>query len=122
MPNYKVVVSNVRTCWYNEEDKFHRENGPAIEYANGEKQWWINGKFHREDGPAIEYPDGSKYWYKNDKLHREDGPAIEYPCGRKFWYLNNKELTEAEHQVKVKSCDGKTVTINGKTYKLTLVD
>lgn len=27
-----------------------------------------NGKFHRTDGPAIEYADGTKYWYLNGKL------------------------------------------------------
>jgi len=25
----------------------------------------LNGKCHREDGPAIEYVDGTKYWYLN---------------------------------------------------------
>lgn len=35
------------------------------------------GERHREDGPAVEYADGSKYWYQNGELHREDGPAIE---------------------------------------------
>jgi len=30
---------------------------------------------HREDGPAVEWYNGSKEWYKNAKLHREDGPA-----------------------------------------------
>ena len=25
-------------------------------------------QFHREDGPAIEYADGTKYWYRNGQL------------------------------------------------------
>lgn len=33
----------------------HREDGPAIEYANGAKEWWLNGKKHRIDGAAIEH-------------------------------------------------------------------
>ena len=49
---------------------------------------------HREDGPAVEWFDGYKSWYINDKLHREDGPAIEYADGDKSWYLNNEALTE----------------------------
>jgi hypothetical protein len=24
--------------------KYHREDGPAIEYGDGKKEWWINGK------------------------------------------------------------------------------
>ena len=55
-----------------------------------------NGKFHREDGPAIEYPIGRKYWYLNGKFHREDGPAIEYENGDKFWCINDKEYSEQE--------------------------
>ena len=74
--------------------KLHREDGPAIEYANGGKTWYLNGKCHREDGPAVVYADGSKEWYINGKLHREDGPAAEYADGYKVWYINSKRLTE----------------------------
>ena len=55
-----------------------------------------NGKLHREDGPAVEYIDGDKKWYLNGKLHREDGPAVEDTDGNKEWWLNGKELTEGE--------------------------
>ena len=61
---------------------------------------------------------GDKYWYLNDNLHREDGPAIEFASGDKYWYLNGKELTEAEFNARIKSCDGKVVEIDGKKYKL----
>ena len=27
--------------------------------------YYLNGKFHRENGPAIEYSDGGKSWYLN---------------------------------------------------------
>ena len=55
---------------------------------------------HREDGPAVEWWDGSKEWYLNGKRHREDGPAIEYFFGNKYWYLNGKQLTEEEFKKK----------------------
>jgi hypothetical protein len=29
--------------WYT-NGKLHRENGPAIEFANGKKEYWLNGK------------------------------------------------------------------------------
>lgn len=32
---------------------------------NGIKYWYQNRKLHRIDGPAIEYPDGTKEWYIN---------------------------------------------------------
>ena len=31
----------------------------------GFKSWYFNGKRHRTDGPALEYSDGSKEWYIN---------------------------------------------------------
>ena len=30
--------------WLNSKGQPHREDGPAIEYANGYKAWWLNGK------------------------------------------------------------------------------
>ena len=62
----------------------------------GTKKWHLNDKLHREDGPAVEYADGNKFWYLNGKRHREDGPAIERHNGTKEWYLNGKELSKEE--------------------------
>jgi hypothetical protein len=49
------VVDNYGTIIYYLNDNLHREDGPALEYDNGDKQYWVNGKLHRLDGPAIEY-------------------------------------------------------------------
>ena len=75
----------------------HREDGPAIEWADGAKRWYINDKLHREDGPAIEWADGTKRWYINDKRHREDGPAVECADGTKHWYINDKRHREEDY-------------------------
>ena len=32
---------------------------------NTRTTWVLNGKRHREDGPAVKYPDGHKEWYLN---------------------------------------------------------
>jgi hypothetical protein len=58
-----------------------------VEFSSGTKCWFKDGKFHRENGPAREWADGTRYWYKNGKWHREDGPACDYSNGTKFWYL-----------------------------------
>ena len=76
--------------WKNDKGQLHREDGPAVEYADGSKWWYLNGKLHREDGPAYEGANGDKEWYLNNKLHREDGPAIEFSNGRKEWWVNGK--------------------------------
>jgi len=72
--------------------KRHREDGPAVERANGDKEYWINGMLHREDGPAKEYANGDKEWYLNGVIHREDGPAIEWADGDKQYWINNQHL------------------------------
>lgn len=56
--------------------------------------------FHREDGPAIEYANGTKVWCFNGKVHREDGPAAIYSDGYKQWYLNGERLSEEEFNEK----------------------
>jgi len=94
-------ADGTKEWWINH--KLHREDGPAVEYECGYKEWWIDGEVHREDGPAIEYVDGTKAWYLNGKRHREDGPAIEWVDGPtyKAWYLNGDELTEEEFNARM---------------------
>jgi hypothetical protein len=36
-------------------------------YPNGDKVYYHNDDFHRPDGPAIEFANGDKYWYINGK-------------------------------------------------------
>ncbi len=63
--------------YYNEQDHLHREDGPAVEWYDGTKYWYINGLCHRIDGPAIEYSSGNKYYFIIDKEHSyEDWLAI----------------------------------------------
>jgi len=68
MKEYTVRVYNNKTKWMNSNREYHREDGPAIEYANGDKYWYVNDERHREDGPAVEYANGTKYWYKNGHM------------------------------------------------------
>ena len=70
--------------------KRHREDGPAVEYADGYKVWYLNDKLHREDGPAYEGVDGTKAWFLHGKCHREDGPAVEWVDGDKEWWLHGR--------------------------------
>jgi len=77
--------------WYDKNGQFHRENGPAIEYRNGTKEWWWHGYLHRVDGPAVEDANGSKFWYRHGIRHREDGPAI-IADGIKHWIFDGKRL------------------------------
>lgn len=80
-----------RTEWYNNGGDLHREDGPAVQFVNGDNEWYLNGLRHREDGPAIECPDGHQEWYRHGKLHREDGPALVYSDGHSEWYVDGVE-------------------------------
>jgi len=64
MSSIKIEFSN-RIEYQNEQGHPHRTDGPAIEWNNGTKSWFINGERHREDGPAVEYSNGTKEWYLN---------------------------------------------------------
>ena len=65
----KRYVDNEGRVRYRMDDKLHRENDkPAIEDADGMKEWYYKGKLHREnDKPAIENADGTKEWWLNGK-------------------------------------------------------
>ena len=67
------------------------------------KRYFLNGQRHREDGPAVEHANGDEWWFLNGQLHREDGPAIECVDGSRYWYLNGKKLTEAEVGARIKT-------------------
>ena len=82
------VVHNVgnQAIYHFKNDKYHRDDDPAIECSNGDKYWYKNGLTHRDDGPAIEYANGAKSWFQHGKLHRDDGPAIVHASGNTLWY------------------------------------
>ena len=68
----EVLPGGVR-MWKDGRMRLHRENGPAIEWPDGEKNWYHHGELHRYGGPAIERSDGYKAWYVyNCFIRRED--------------------------------------------------
>lgn len=86
--------------WYNqfyldENQLYHREDGPAIVDGDGNKYWFWRDKQHRDgDEPAVELKDGTKGWWKHGQQHRETGPAVIYPDGREEWWIDGKQLSE----------------------------
>ena len=59
------------------------------------------GQYHRTDGPATEWADGTKEWYIEGIRHRIDGPAIEYANGTMSWYIKGIKYTEQEFNDKI---------------------
>ena len=64
---------SARTCWYKVEIReWHREDGPAIEWDDGDKEWYQHGMLHRDDGPAMVWASGDVAYYIRDKLVTEE--------------------------------------------------
>jgi hypothetical protein len=69
----KIVSKSIKkecpgsTEWRNEKGQWHREDGPAVEWSNGDEEWYINDKLHRINGPAVDF-EKSDYteWWVND--------------------------------------------------------
>ena len=57
-------------AWYDSGGKRHRKNGPAV-INKGLKMWWYHGTTHREDGPALVFPDGRKEYRLNGIAYSE---------------------------------------------------
>jgi hypothetical protein len=114
--NGYIRIRRDDTTYYNKKNKQHRIDGPAVEFANGAKSWYIDGKRHRTDSHAVELADGTKYWYLNGKRHRIDGPAVEFANGAKHWYLDDK-LHRTDGPA-IESADGtKYWYLNGKRHR-----
>ena len=64
-------------------------DGPAVEWPDGSKHWFVNGKQHRLDGPAVEWLDGTKEWFVDGKRHRLDKPAVEFKNGESSYKPRN---------------------------------
>jgi len=88
--------------WFDSEKQRHREDGPAVEFAQGSKYWYKHGRRHRNNGPAVELINGFKEWFKEGKRHRLDGPASELVrFDFKQYWIEGKEYTEEEYLRKV---------------------
>ena len=82
--------------WYRNDGELHRIHGPAIEWANGGQEWWVNGVRHRDNGPAIITDLGSEFWFCNGIQHRADGPAVEWYTGSLEYWIDGKQLKSYE--------------------------
>jgi hypothetical protein len=72
MEEQYITTNTAGKYYYKDKAKtiLHRLDGPAVEYPNGYKVWYVNGKRHRLDGPASEWANdnGDKTWYVNGEF------------------------------------------------------
>ncbi len=83
LPDGSYIDIDGNIC-YVKDGKWHKEDGPAIEWSSGRKEWYRNGKYHREDGPAREW-DIYAAWYVDGRKH---DTKKEYEEALKIWKMN----------------------------------
>ena len=90
--NSKVVFTKIGDeFWYDDWNKLHNDDLPAIIWHNGIKEYYQHGKQHRLGGPALIFSNGDCQYYQNDKLHRLDGPAVDYMYVKEWW-INGRQI------------------------------
>ena len=63
------------------------------------KHWYINNRLHREDGPAVEYSNGIKYWYLNGvKLTEQQWKEKVSSCEGKVVEIDRKKYKLMEEK------------------------
>jgi hypothetical protein len=121
---YKLKETGGWRQWDKNKNK-HRKKYPAVEFKNGDMEWWLKGRRHRAfDKPAIitkktQYwythgvlnrnkglpaaiTDIAQYWHVDGNLHRDDHlPAVEFYNGNKeYWYNGYQYFKEEEDNAK----------------------
>jgi hypothetical protein len=73
----------------------HRVSGPAIEWPNGDREWYRYGRLHRRvvAGPARDTA-AMQEWYEYGRRHRRDGAAVIHADGACEWWYRNERETE----------------------------
>lgn len=67
---------DMTTVWKDERGNYHREDGPAFIYSDGDHGWFFHGKLHRLNGPAVEYFSEGKYlWFIRGVFLGHDFPV-----------------------------------------------
>ena len=112
-PKLTKRVHKTFTSWHY-DGQLHRDNGPALEYKNGDKIWYLHGMRHRTDGPAVECLNGRQEWWFEGKLHRTDGPAMVHASGNQSWYFHGQRHRIDGPAVDYFTMDHKEWWVDGK--------
>lgn len=66
-----------------------------VEDQWGNKCWYRMGVLHRDNAPAVQWANGGDSWYHKGRLHRADGPAINR-AGCTSWFVHGREVSAEE--------------------------
>jgi hypothetical protein len=111
---------------YTRRGRFHRTDGPAIEFQNGSEEWFLNGKRTRADGPAVVRKDivGEpllEQWWVDNKLSRVGEPAVIRGLTEE-WYTDGKRNNIGDAAFKTRNEAGDIIFeqwwVNGKLSRV----
>ena len=66
--------------WFDYIIEAHPSFTGCLVDGKGVKRWFVDGQRHRENGPAVEWPDGTKFWFINGVQYteREHKPQVRH--------------------------------------------
>ena len=96
--NIKKVIEDDGSIHYYLGDLHHNPEGPAvIAYDGLHKEFWCKGMRHREGGPAVEYADGDYEYFQQGRRHNLQGPAKRIDGKLEYWINGIQYMTEDEY-------------------------
>jgi hypothetical protein len=124
VPIKKIDTSGA--TMYMHDGLLHREDGPAVEYLNGDKEWRFNGRFHRLEGPALiiinPHRNMNKFFIMGIQLSKQEfdnipnKKLIEY--NENFFHYRDKDENVITHCIRPYDDSGNYINYN---YKFSLI-
>lgn len=73
----------------------------TVRLNEGNTLWYYKGELHRDEGPAIECANGDRFYYQHGKLHRVDGPAVIRANGDEQYYIMGTRVHPPAKRAKI---------------------
>ena len=116
--NHNNELADGTRRWTLPDGRLHRaDDKPAVEYPNGDCEWWVDGVQHRDgDKPAI-ISQFTETYYKRGLIHRIENPAVIYKNGRKEWMVGGVLHRDDDKPAVVDSNGDCEWWVNGKRHR-----
>jgi hypothetical protein len=91
-----IVDCDGNKVWFRHGERWREGDLPAYEGKNGDKAWYKDGQLHRDGKPAIEYADGrAEWWLEGCKLSDAETATYKALLREQFRQAGDK-VTAAE--------------------------
>ena len=83
----------------------------------GTIKYRLDGKLHRDDGPAVMFAEGGLVWHNHGSYHRLDGPSI-IAESQLWWYLYGYAYTREDYIVYLLGYEHNKTVLPEKLFSL----